>query len=149
MAVALINVGNSLADRTGDDGRTAMQKINTLITAFNAGSGTGNLPVSITLTAASTNDLNPGSGFPTNIGRLDINPTTNDVDVTGLLAGLDNQQLVIRNVGTGGFTLYLRVNSSSSAAANRFTGEGDGGIPQGSKTAAIYCTLPTPGWAIG
>ncbi len=112
------------------------------------GGGTGTA-VAITVTAASTNNLNPGSGWPTGVSRLDINPTTNDVDITGLVAGVNNQQVTIRNVGTGGYVVYLRANSGSSSVGNIFTGEGDAAIPQGAQQVTLYCTAPTAGWAIG
>ncbi len=112
------------------------------------GGGTGTV-IPLTITAASTNNLNPGSGFPTGVGRLDINPSTNDIILTGLLAGVDGQQMIIRNVGTGGFLVTLAVNSGSSSAANRFTGQGDAGIPQGAQTIIFYYTSPTAGWAVG
>ncbi len=112
------------------------------------GGGTGTL-VSVTVTAASTNNYNPGSGFPTAIGRLDIDPTTNDVTLTGLLAGIDGQQVIIRNVGTGGFAITLAVADAGSAAANQFTGQGDALISQGNQLYAVYYATPTPGWAVG
>ncbi len=112
------------------------------------GGGTGAV-ISLTITAASTNNLDPGSGFPTGVGRLDINPSTNDIAITGLLAGTDGQQLIVRNVGTGGFLITLKVNSGLSSPANIFTGEGDAGIPQGAQTIIFYYTSPTAGWAVG
>ncbi len=144
---AILN-GTVAGDHTGEDLHAAFAKVNLLIAAFNA-AGIGGVAVAVTVTAASTNNFDAGSGFPVGIVRVDINPTTNDVDLTGALAGTDNQSMIFRNVGTGGFSVYLRANSGSSSAANRFTGEGDAGIPQGAQLTALYCASPTAGWAIG
>ncbi len=115
------------------------------------GGGGGNVGtlIPVTITAASSDDYNPGSGWPISIGRLDINPTTNNIILTGLVAGLDGQQVVIRNVGTSGYLVTLSVANTSSSGANRFTGEGDAGLPQGAQLYAIYYDTPTAGWAIG
>ncbi len=112
------------------------------------GTGTGTL-VSVTITAASTNDYDPGSGFPSGIGRLDIDPSTNNITLTGLLAGTDGQQVIIRNVGTAGYFVTLATDDTGSSAANRFTGQGDTVLPQGNQLYAIYYATPTAGWAIG
>lgn len=123
------------------------------LTASGGGGGGSTLLISTTVTAASTNDYNPGSGFPTLIGFLNINPTTNDVILTGLLAGTALQTVVIRNVGTT-YTVYLSTGGDGqgdplSSASNRFVGEGDGAIPPGAQNTIIYYTSPNSRWSVG
>ncbi len=110
--------------------------------------GTGAL-ISLTITAATTPNLDPGSGFPTGVGRIDINPTTNDVTLTGLLAGTDGQQLEIRNIGST-YNVILTIESGLSLAANRFSGYGTTrAIVPASISRVTYYTSPNPRWAIG
>lgn len=111
--------------------------------AGGAGAGT---PVSVTLSVASTNDYNPGTGFPTGIGRLYINVDTADSILTGLVAGTDGQVVVVENTGT--FDLQLTKESASSSAANRFSGSGDAGVVPGGRVTLIYNTTSSR-WMMG
>ncbi len=151
MAYQAVNTGSALGDHTGDNGRAAFTKVNAnfveLYTLAGGTAGTGYLAK--TLSAASTNDYDPGGGFPTSIVRLDITTSVNDNTLTGLLAGTDGQQLTIRNIGAT-FNLILTVASGSSSAANQFYGQGTAkSVPPGSITRLTYYSLPNPRWAIG
>ncbi len=151
MALQVINIGSTSGDHTGDPGRTAFIKVNAnfveLYTLVGGSAGTGYLAK--TLSAASTNDYDPGGGFPTSIVRLDITTSVNDNTLTGLLAGTDGQQLTIRNIGAT-FNLILTISSGSSTAANQFYGQGTAkAIPPGSIARVTYYSLPNPRWAIG
>ncbi len=110
--------------------------------------GTGAL-ISLTITAATTPNLDPGSGFPTGVGRIDINPSTNDVTLTGLLAGTDGQQLEIRNIGST-YNVILSIEDILSSASNRFSGYGTTrAIVPASISRVTYYTSPNARWAIG
>lgn len=63
------------------------------------------------------NDFDP-TGFGTGVGRLDIDTTPGDVELTGLLAGTDAGLLIITNIGAN--NLILDPLNAASAAANRF-----------------------------
>ncbi len=150
MAFQDFTTGTADGDHTGDTVRGVFVKLKAMIQelyALTGGSGTGYLaPTAIT--AASTNDYDPGSSFPTNYSWLDLNPSTNDITLTGLLAGTDGQSVSIRNIGST-YTIYLTNASNLSLAANRFSGEGDAGIPPGAIERMTYRALPSPRWAIG
>lgn len=123
------------------------------LTASSGGGGGGTtLLVSGTVTAASTDNYNPGSGFPILTGYLNINPTTNDVILTGLVAGSNLQQVIIRNIGTT-YQVFLSTGGtgsgdSNSSAANQFVGQGDAPLPPGASARLIYYTSPSPKWSI-
>jgi hypothetical protein len=153
MAFQNFNVGSGLGNHDGDDPFSTFTKIKAMLQELYAGSSSVAGYLAVTITAASTNNYNPGGGFPTSIGWLDINPSTNDVTLTGLLAGTDGQQLTIRNSGTT-YNILLSTGGngqgdSGSTAANRFTGQGDAGIAPGGVTRITYRLLPTPTWATG
>jgi hypothetical protein len=149
-------LGTTDGDRTGDKVLSVFTKIKAMLQELYAlvGSGTGYLaPAAIT--AASTNNYDPGSSWPTAYSWLDLNPSTNDITLTGLKAGTDGQSVTIRNIGTtynitlsaGGVT--PGTGDTSSTAANRFTGAGDAGIVPGAHAKITYRALPSPSWAIG
>lgn len=152
MAFTDFNLGTTLGDHTGDDGRSILIKIKAMLQELYAGgSGGGNLPgyATAVVTAASTNNYTSGGAFPTSTSRLDINPTTNDVTFTGLVAGSDGQQMLIRNIGST-YNLNLNIEDTGSSAANRFNGEGTAlQIPPSGNTMATYYLLPNPRWTVG
>lgn len=115
------------------------------VASGSGGSGAGT-PISVTLSVASTNNYDPGSSFPTSIGRLYINVDTADSILTGLLAGTDGQVVVVENSGT--FNLQLTKESASSTAANRFSGSGDAGLVPGGRVTLIYNTTSSR-WMMG
>ncbi len=150
MAFQTFSTGTADGDHTGDTVRGVFVKIKSMLQelyALTGGSGTGYLaPAAIT--ASSTNNYDPGSSWPTNYSWLDLNPSTNDVTLTGLVAGTDGQAVSIRNIGST-YAIYLTNASGSSTAANQFSGEGDAAIPPGAVTRITYRALPSPRWAIG
>lgn len=146
-------------DRKGDDLKEILDKLQVAVLELQAlagggGAGAGYLaPAAVT--AASTNDYDPGSSFPTSISWLDLNPSTRDVILTGLKAGTDVQSVTVRNIGTT-YTIKLSAGGvvpgtgdTASAAANRFTGEGDADLQPGAQVRLTYLALPSPRWAIG
>lgn len=149
MAQIHLSSGASDGDGTGTKGRVLTQDLEAMFSelyGFPVIANTRLAPAAIT--AASTNDYTPGGGFPNFISRLDLNPNTVNSVLTGLLAGVDGQQVLIRNIGT--FTLTLNISSGSSQAANRFLGLGTAlALPPGARTFAVYYTSPATGWSIG
>lgn len=147
MAQQVIGVGSAVNDGTGDPGRTAFVKVNANFTELYASPSAGGY-LAATITAASTDNYNPGGAFPTAIGRLDINPSTLESTLTGLLAGADGQRITFRNIGTV-YSLILSTTSTSSSAANRFSGTSDAEIVPGASRDVIYYSLPSPRWSVG
>lgn len=137
--------GTVKGDHTGDDIKDIFDKL-LLMAKEQFGSAT-NSYLAATVTAVSTDNYDPWGAAPPQDFTLDINPTTNDVALTGLRAGFDGQRGEIYNVGTT-YTITLS-NQTTSTAANRFYGEGDAGIPPGACQRVRYCSLPTPRWRIG
>jgi hypothetical protein len=86
------------------------------------GSGGGKF-ISVNLAAGETNNLNPGSGWPTGYGRLDLVPA-GAASLSGLAAGTDGQQAIARNNSTQ--VLQLLSLNGGSSAANQFSGGGGG-----------------------
>lgn len=69
--------------------------------------------------AGAQNDVNPGGGFPANIGRLIVTLAAGNASWTGLIAGADGQLLYLTNADAAN-SLELDVANAGSAAANRF-----------------------------
>jgi hypothetical protein len=123
----------------------------TCLAATTGSTGTGvagtGASASATVTGASTDNFTSGGTFPSGAGRLYINPSTNDISLTGLVAGADGQQIIVFNTGST-YTITLVNQSASSTAANRFSGQGDAAIPPGGQQYVIYSS--TLGrWSIG
>ncbi len=149
MAFQPFTTGTADGDHTGDTVRGVFVKIKSMLQelyALTGGSGTGYLATAVT--AASTNNYDPGSSFPTNYSWLDIDPSTNDIILTGLIAGTDGQPLTIRNIGST-YNITLTTASGSSTAANQFSGQGDAAAWPGGIIRLTYRLLPSPRWAIG
>lgn len=153
MAYQDINIGTSPGDHTGDTARTVFTKLKAMLVELYAlvgSSGTGYL--SVVLASGTTNNLDPGSSFPTSISWLDFDTTAGAATLTGLLAGTDGQTVTLRVTGANALTLSTGgtgLGDSGSTAANRFTGEGDSGMLLGSINRITYRALPSPTWAIG
>lgn len=75
--------------------------------------------LSVVAAAGSSNDFDPGVDITT-LGRLDINPSTGDSILTGLLSGSDGQGLRIRNPSAT-HNLTCTGEDVLSAAAHRFS----------------------------
>lgn len=149
MTYQAVSAGTTAGDHTGENLHAAFVKVNANFVELYGGLGVLSGYVSATITTASTNDYNPGSSFPTGYGRIDINPSTNDITLTGLLAGTDGQQVFIRNTGST-YNVIFTIASSSSSAANRFDGSGTSFVlGPGARVFAIYYTSPSARWSIG
>lgn len=153
MAYVDIGIGTNPGDRTGDTARVGMAKLKAMLQELYALVGTpGSGYVSVVLAAGTTNNLSPGSGFPTSISWLDFDTSAGAATLTGLLAGTDGQTVTCRVTGANPLTLSTGatgLGDSGSSAANRFTGEGDSGMVLGSINRITYRALPSPTWAIG
>jgi hypothetical protein len=93
-----------------------------------------------------SNNFNPGGAWPT-IGRLDIDTTAGNVELTGLVAGSDGQMVLIRN--TGANNLQLDDSNAGSAAANQFASNGNLVIFNKGRTLAVYYAGAINKWSIG
>lgn len=96
---------------------------------------------------ATQNDYDPGSGFPTGIGRLDLTPAAGGSTITGLLAGSDAQMLLVGNL-SGVDVITLVNQSASSAAPNRFRYAGDISIVPGETIVLCYYAGTINRWVI-
>lgn len=67
--------------------------------------------------SGANNDFTP-VGFDPTINRLDVDTTAGNATITGLVAGVDNQLVIVSNIGAN--TLTLSNQDAGSAAANRF-----------------------------
>lgn len=149
MSYQTINNGTLAGDHTGEDLKSAFDKVKAMFQELYGAVGGVESKVSVTITAASSNDYDPGSSFPTSVGWLDINPTTNDVILTGLKAGINLQELWVRNIGST-YNVTGNIEDSSSAAANRFYGEGTSFvIPPAGQAHITYHTSPSARWSVG
>lgn len=86
------------------------------------GSTTGGALATVVLAAGANNNLTPASPWPTGFGRLDLNAAAGAANVTGLKAGVDGQQMVIRNLPSSGNNVTLNNQNAGSSAANQFQG---------------------------
>lgn len=151
MGLLDINIGSVHGDHTGDPNRddwfTAWTKAKAMFVELYGGAAVAATRLSDVITAASTDDYNPGGGFLVGVGRLDINASTVDSTITGMVAGSDGQQIMIRNIGSK--NVILTLEGASSAVANRFYSEGDFALLPGGSCRATYYALPNPRWTIG
>lgn len=95
----------------------------------------------VALSAGATNNLSPLSAWPgiglTQYGRLILTAPSGTANVTGLLAGNDNQWcLIVNNDPTNNVTLNS-LNAGSSAA-NRFSYVADLILPPGGSVIGVY-----------
>jgi hypothetical protein len=112
--------------------------INGLIAAGGGGSGSaiGNLRATAALAAGANHNLNPGGGWPTNYGRLFLT-AAGAANVTGLVAGVDNQWVLIVNDDAVN-NITLNASNAGSAAANQFDYASDLILPPLATVVAIY-----------
>lgn len=110
---------------------------NTFVKATGGGGGSAGKYLSAPLGAGATNDFNPGSGWPTGYGRLDLVPA-GAATLNGLVAGTDGQEVILRNASTTQ-TITIQV-AGGGTPANEFTGGGGGTIlpPLTAKLAVYY-----------
>lgn len=152
MSQYVVNIGTVSGDHTGDDGRTVMAGFKANFAELYAAIPGLTTKLSVTITAASTNNYSPDASWPTSCGRVDFNPTTNDIILTGLVAGTDGQSCIWRNVGTT-YNGIFNIEDSNSTAANRFHGQGGAGatvvVPPYGILVMRYYALATPRWALG
>ena len=92
--------------------------------------------LSYALASGTTNDLDPGGGWPTGIGRLDLDTSAGAATITGLVAGSDAQIVIISNIGAN--TLTLAALNAGSSAANRFRYVADIALAQYDAVLAVY-----------
>lgn len=97
--------------------------------------------------AGGQNDVNPGSGFPALLGRIDVDTSAGNANWTGLLAGVDGQIVVIRNAA-GANNLTLNNQNAGSTAANRFAAAGDFTLVPGNAIWVIYYGGSVNRWVI-
>ena len=86
--------------------------------AGGTGEPIGPLRATAALAAGANNNLNPGGGWPTNYGRLFLT-AAGAANLTGLVAGLDNQWVLIVNDDPAN-NITLNASNAGSAAANQF-----------------------------
>lgn len=109
------------------------------VPAFAAGSGGGTLigRVGYASPAGSQNNVDPGSGFPTNKSRLVVTLAGNGT-WTGLVAGADGQLVYLTNADAAD-SLTLTSQDAGSVAANRFLYAGGGIVlPPGASKLLLY-----------
>lgn len=114
---------------------------------FLASSG-GNLPAALAYAspAGSSNNVNPGGAFPTNVGRLVVT-LAGDATWTGLVAGADGQLLWIYNADATD-NLTLSVADVGSTAANRFAGFSSVIVPAQASVLACYFAGSVNRWVL-
>ena len=83
---------------------------------------TGGELATAVLAAGANNNLNPAADWPAPYGRLDLNAAAGAANLTGLKAGADGQQILVRNLPTSGNNITLNNQNAGSLAANRFQG---------------------------
>lgn len=93
-----------------------------------------------------SNNVNPGSGWPTAPGvipytTLGVTIAGGNANWTGLLAGVDDQIVLIVNQDPVD-TLTLNNANAGSAAANRFAYAADLILPPGATCFAVYRSTP-------
>lgn len=151
MALLTYSTGTAKTDHKGDDLKDILDAIKAAVNDLIGGGG-GTTSVTVVASAGSSNNVDPGSGFPTGVTWLDVDTSAGATTWTGMKAGTEGQTVTIRVTGASPLTLSTGgtgLGDALSSAANRFTGEGDGQFLLGSVNRLTYKTLPSPSWAIG
>jgi hypothetical protein len=96
--------------------------------------------------AGARNNVNPGSGWPNAPGpvpysTLGVTLAAGNANWTGLLAGNDDQAVLIVNQDAAN-SLTLNNANAGSAAANRFAYAADLILPPGATAWAVYRATP-------
>ena len=104
--------------------------------AGGTGEPIGPLRATAALAAGANNNLNPGGGWPTNYGRLFLT-AAGAANLTGLVAGVDNQWVLIVNDDAVD-NITLNASNAGSAAANQFDYAADLILPPLSTVIAVY-----------
>lgn len=147
MGLIVINSGLVEGDGTGDHGKVMVDKIKTMFAELYARMGDGLLEIS--LSAASTDNFDPGAPFPSGIITLAFTVTTVAVArLTGLKAGIPGQVIFIENRPASTGELELGCLDTGSLAANRFDGYGDVGLPPGLSKPLQYQAGTINKWAM-
>jgi hypothetical protein len=113
--------------------------------AGGTGEPIGPLRATAALAAGANNNLNPGGGWPTNYGRLFLT-AAGAANLTGLVAGLDNQWVLIVNDDPVD-NITLNSANAGSAAANQFDYAADLILPPLSTVIAVY-DAPEAKWIL-
>jgi hypothetical protein len=108
--------------------------------------GSGTLITYASATGA-VNNVNPGSGFPSGISRLDVTLASGVANWTGLLAGADGQRVAISNQDTTNI-LTLNSQNTGSTAANRFSAAADMALVPGQTLGLVYCAGSINRWRV-
>lgn len=96
---------------------------------------------------ATVNNAAP-AGFGPGVGRLDVALGAGAATaITGLIAGVDGQPLVIRNTDAAN-ALTLTNQAAGSTAANRFAAAGDTVLAPGGAVTLIYYAGTVNRWVI-
>lgn len=126
-----IILGAGSGDGAGDGmkGRVIIQNENTMFTEiYGLLASLGAVPghVSISLTTPTITDLDPGSGFPTGNGLLDLTLSANDVLIYSLKPGTyDGQRQLIKNLKTSAYNAKFQIDDGvHGTAAWRISGAG-------------------------
>lgn len=98
--------------------------------------GTG---IPVVSPAGQSNNVNPGSGFPSGIGQLVVTSGGANANWTGLLAGSDGQLIEVIYNDVALFTLNNQ--NAASLAANRFLGANDITLTKGDSSLLIYNSI--------
>jgi hypothetical protein len=117
--------------------------------AGGGGGGGGTLPgyLAYASPAGANNNVNPGSGFPTSIGRLDVTLGSGAANWTGLLAGTDGQILVIGNADATN-NLTLNALNAGSTSANQFRYSADMVLTPNTSIQLVYYAGSVNLWVI-
>lgn len=97
-------------------------------------------------TAGVHNNFNPGAPWPTGIGRLDIDTSAGNIELTGLVAGTPGQMVLIRNVGANNLQLD---NNGASSAGNVFASNGNLIVLPNGRTLAVWYGGTVNKWSVG
>lgn len=116
-----------------------------LLGFFNVTSGVGYLEY--TSPSGTVNNVTPET-FNEGINRVDV-ALTAATTWTGLTAGADGQQVILRNLPTNAFTLTLDIASGSSSAGNQFSGAVAAlALPPGNSQTLMYYAGSVNKWVL-
>jgi len=101
--------------------------------------------VALTLPTGSTNNLAP-IGFSSATKRLEITANSAGSTLTGLMAGAEDQQIMVVNLGTGALTLTAQ--SASSTAANRFLSNANATLAASGGAALLLYSTTQARWIV-
>jgi len=102
--------------------------------------------------AGNTDGFNPGGGFPGTtsapVGRLDLDPSAGNATLLGMVAGLDGQVLIVRNIDAANTLAFADASSANPGESFAVGGGFDLTLTPGQSCQMVYYAGTVNAWVV-